>query len=284
VTRDAGLLGEFLKIRRGQSVRAEFGLPTVGRQRPVGLRREEVAYLAGVSITWYTWLEQGRDVTPSRQVLDALARTLRLSGPEHTYLLLLAGYSAPHQVTMPVSPAAPVQVQRLLDAQLDFPAYAITSDWGYSAWNRAYTGLYPNVTTAKESDRNLLWLLFTDPYLRALLPDWERTLRYNVAAFRAAAGPRLAKPPFAPLVRRLFEASESFRALWQSHPIEALCCRERLFHHPVAGDLHLEQHNLTLADHPDLHVVIYAPTPATDTARLRRLLDVERDVITSPSR
>ena len=283
MTSNAAMLGEFLKIRRGQSIRAEFGLPLIGKQRPSGLRREEVAYLAGVSVTWYTWLEQGRDVTPSRQVLDALARTLRLSGPEHAYLLSLAGYSAPQQGCVPASTTAPVQVQRLLDALVDFPAYAIWSDWNFSAWNTAYTALYPNVATTRDSDRNLLWLLFTDPYLRALLPDWERTIRYNVAAFRAEAGPRLADPPFAPLVRRLLEASETFRALWKSHPIEVLPSRERLLLHPVAGDLHMEQNSLTFANCPDLHVVICTPTPATDTAaRLQRLLAEQPHVITSP--
>jgi transcriptional regulator with XRE-family HTH domain len=140
-----------------------------------------VAYLAGVSITWYTWLEQGRDITPSRQVLDALAQTLRLSAAEHVYVLSLAGYSAPQPSADPIPQTVPAHVQRLLDALADFPAYAIASDWTLTGWNTAYAALYPNVATVAAADRNLLWLLFTDPYLRTLMPDWEFTSLYNVA-------------------------------------------------------------------------------------------------------
>jgi transcriptional regulator with XRE-family HTH domain len=263
-----GVIGNFLGARRKQLDRADLGLPPLGR-RAHGLRREEVAYLAGVSVTWYTWLEQGRDIRPSRQVLDALARTLRLSVAEHSYLLSLAGYSAPPSVA---ESAVPAHVHRLLDALGHFPAYAIARDWGISAWNAAYAGLYPNVAAVPESDRNLLWLLFTDPYLRDLLPDWEVTIKYNVAAFRAEAGARLAHPPFSSLVERLLDASQLFRTVWEGHPIAMLTSRERVFRHPVVGDIHVEQHSLTPSDNPDVHLVIYAPVPTTDAlTRLQQL-------------
>lgn len=271
--RNAAMISEFLRARRRQFVRADLGLPAIAGGRTFGLRREEVAYLAGVSVTWYTWLEQGRDVTPSRQVLDALARTLRLSPPEHAYVLALAGYSAPEPATDPISQTVPTHVQRLLDALAGYPAYAIAPDWGISAWNTAYAALYPNVTTVAAADRNLLWLLFTDPYLRELLPDWEFTSCYNVASFRAEAGPRLGDPPYSHLVGRLLKASEAFSVAWESHDIEALTSRERLFRHPVVGDLHMEQHSLAPADHPHLHLVIYTPVLTTNTpARLQQLL------------
>ena len=131
-----------------------------------GLRREEVAYLAGVSVTWYTWLEQGRDVTPSRQVVDSLARTLRLSHAEHVYLSALAGHSAPQPAEDPSPGTVPAHVQRLLDALADYPALVIAPDWAILAWNAVYEALYPNVATVAAADRNFLWLLFTDPYLR----------------------------------------------------------------------------------------------------------------------
>ncbi len=181
-----GELGDFLRTRRGQLVRADLGLPPVGRRRTTGLRREEVAFLSGVSVTWYTWLEQGRDIQPSRQVLDAIARTLRLSPPEHAYVLSLAGYSAPPPPAEPIPQAAPPHVQRLLDALDSYPAYAIAPDWGISGWNPAYARLYPNVAAVPVSDRNLLWLVFTDPYVRDLLPDWESDSR----RFLANSAPR----------------------------------------------------------------------------------------------
>jgi hypothetical protein len=166
-------------------------------------------------------------------------------------------------------------VQRLLDAFAEYPALAITPDWTIVAWNAAYAGLYPNVVTVAAADRNFLWLLFTDPYLRALMPDWEFTGLYNVASFRAEAGTRLGEPPFADLVSRLFQTSEAFRTAWETYDIEKLPSRERLFRHPEVGDLHVEQHNLAPSGEPGLQVVVFIPVPATDTAaRLRRLLDL----------
>jgi hypothetical protein len=167
-------------------------------------------------------------------------------------------------------------VQRLLDALADSPALAIAPDWAILAWNAAYAGLYPNVATVAAADRNFLWLLFTDPYLRALMPDWEFTGMYNVASFRAEAGTRLGEPPFADLVSRLLQTSEAFRTAWESYGIEKLPSRERLFRHPEVGDLHVEQHSLAPSGDPRLQVVIFTPIPATDTApRLRRLRDMQ---------
>jgi hypothetical protein len=131
------------------------------------------------------------------------------------------------------------------------------------------------VATAAAPDRNFLWLLFTDPYLRMLMPeDWERTGAHNVASFRAEAGTRLGEPPFADLVSRLIQTSEAFRTAWDNYDIETLPSRERLFRHPTAGDLHLEQHILVPSEHPHLRLVTFIPVPSTDTTeRLRRLLD-----------
>jgi transcriptional regulator with XRE-family HTH domain len=264
------MLGDLLRARRRQMDRAEVGLPRIG-DKVSGLRREEVAYLAGVSVTWYTWLEQGRAVKPSRHVLNALAESLRFSGDERSYLLSLAGYSALEPAADPVLRKVPDHVQRFLDS-LDFPAYAIAADWRILTCNAAFVGLYPGISAAPEPDRNLLWLLFTDPSLREMLPDWERTARAHVAAFRVQAGPRLADARFSTLVDRLLRVSETFRAAWESHIIERLSFRERVLRHPVVGDLHLEQHNLAPSDAPRMHVVIYTPVPNTDARiRLRRL-------------
>jgi hypothetical protein len=144
------------------------------------------------------------------------------------------------------------------------------------AWNAIYEALYPNVATVAAADRNFLWLLFTDPYLRTLMPDWELTGVYNVASFRAEAGTRLDEPPFADLVSRLLQTSEAFRAAWESYDIEPLISRERLFRHPEVGDLHLEQHSLVPSDHPHLRLVTFIHIPSTDTAQRIRLLHDHR--------
>ncbi|MEU9112816.1 helix-turn-helix transcriptional regulator [Streptomyces sp. NPDC048483] len=252
-------LGSFLRARRTHLDPTAVGLPPAGPRRRGGLRREEVATLSGVSATWYTWLEQGRDIQPSRQVLDALARTLRLTAAEHSYVLSLAGYAALSAPAEPAEPAAPAHVQRLLDALAGFPAYAIAPDWTITAWNTAYLGLYPNVAAAAPGERNLLWLVFTDPYVRGLLPDWETTSRRFLAEFRAEAGPRLGDLAQSPAIQRLLEASEPFRDAWRDHHIEGFASRERVFHHPTSGVLRYEHHRLAPADHPGLHIVLYTP-------------------------
>jgi transcriptional regulator with XRE-family HTH domain len=245
----------------------------VGRSRSDGLRREEVASLSGVSVTWYTWLEQGRDISPSRQVLDAIARTLRLSDAEHGYVLSLVGYSAPVAEPDTTPAPAPGHVQRLLDALVGSPAFAIAPDWHISAWNAAYAALYPNIEIAPEAERNLLWLVFTDPYVRRLLPAWAADSGRFLAEFRAEAGPLLGDPSVVALVERLREASLEFRAGWTSHDIQGFSSRERLFHHPDVGDLRLEHHRLTPSDVPGLHLVVYTPLDDGETpARLARLL------------
>lgn len=250
-------LGAFLRARRTGISRAELGLPPRIRGGDIGLRREEVAYLSGVSVTWYTWLEQGRDINPSRQVVDAVARTLRLDATEHRYVLtLLAAPAAPGLVL-----GTPAHLQRLLDALGDSPAYAIAPDWTVLAWNSAYEWLFPGIAEVDDADRNLLLLVFTHPYVRTLLPDWEQTSRRFLAEFRAETGPRLGDPAHGRLVERLRSESAEFRAGWDSRGIQRFASRERLFSHPVAGPLRYEHHQLALSDHPEIHVVVYTPMP-----------------------
>lgn len=266
-------LADFLRTRRRGVDRRDFGLPEGVRGQSSGLRREEVAFLSGVSVTWYTWLEQARDSNPSRQVLEALSRALRLTVREHAYVLELAGFSPSHPAEPMAVRPAPDHVQRLLDALVTFPSYAITSGWGIAGWNAAYEALYPSIATVAEEDRNLLWLVFTDPYVRKLLPNWESDSHHFLAQFRAEAGPRLGDPAFASLVTRLSDASREFRKGWDSHSIEPFASRERTFHHPLVGDLQLEHNRLSPSDHPDLHVVIYTPANQLSSDRMRRLLE-----------
>jgi transcriptional regulator with XRE-family HTH domain len=265
-------LGLFLRARRDQALRSEYGLPPVARRRERGLRREEVAFLSGVSVTWYTWLEQGRDIRPSREVLEAVARTLHLSETGRSYVLSLGGYSAP--VTAgPVAADAPAHIQRLLDALGPNPAFALAPDWSVTGWNRAYAALYPNIANVAATERNLLWLVFTDPYVRELLPDWDVTSRRFLAEFRAEAGQRLGDPDVTYQVERLKETSPEFKEGWDRYDILGFESRERLFHHPAVGVLRLEHHQVSPSDRPDLHIVVYTPAPDSDAAeQIQRLL------------
>jgi transcriptional regulator with XRE-family HTH domain len=257
-------LAEFLGSRRRQMAPSTVGLPAGGNRRTPGLRREEVALLAGVSHTWYTWLEQGRDIRPSRQVMDALARTLRLSTAEHEYVLRLSGNGgSPPDGTLEAMPA---HVQRLLDALGSSPAYAITSSWSIVGWNQAYEALYPGVAEVPAAERNLLWVVFTDPAVRELLGDWTTDSRRFLTQFRAEVGPRLADPEVVDLVTRLQAASPSFREGWASHDVDRFSSTERRFQHPVVGTLVLEHHQLTPADAPGLQLVVYTAADGTDSA------------------
>jgi transcriptional regulator with XRE-family HTH domain len=265
-------LGEFLRLRRLRRARDEPSLPPVAG-RFTGLRREEVAIMAGISIGWYTSLEQGRHARPSRSVLDAVARTLRLTCAEHAYVLSLAGYAARPLADDRTPREGPTHALRLLDVLGDFPAYVAAPDWQIVQWNRAFEALYPTVATVPEDDRNALWLMFTDPYSRELNENWEAAARRLAAAFRAAIGDRLCAPSVAVLIRRLLASSDFFRECWSEHDIEPFTPGRVLLHHPVVGDLDLWHHRLTPAGLPDLHIAIWTPEMSTDTPiRISRML------------
>src|SRR4051794_9201609 len=168
-------LASFLRNRRERITPLDVGLPVVGRRRTPGLRREEVAQLAGVGVTWYTWLEQGRDIHPSPEVLEAIARTLQLDRTERQHLLTLAG--APFDpASGPACYAASPTVRSLLDQLEPFPAVVQNSRYDLLAYNGAYGHLVVDLDELPPEDRNSLWLLATHPAYRAALPDWEAGL------------------------------------------------------------------------------------------------------------
>jgi len=265
-------LGAFLRTKRAGLERAEFDLPPVGRAKTTGLRREEIAFLSGVSVTWYTWLEQGRDINPSRQVIDAVALNLRLSRAEHDYVLGLVGFS-PAPRPEPLAPApVPEHVQHLLDALDPAPAFALTQHWDIGAWNTAYEGLFPGVTKAPAQERNLLAFVFTDEYVRAMLPDWHLTSRQFLAEYRSEGGARTGGADQVRLVAHLRHESRDFAEAWDEHAVLRFESRQRTFLHPVAGELDFEQLKLVPQDAPDWHVVAYLPRPNTGTDQRLRLL------------
>lgn len=267
-------LGAFLRQRREQLVRGEFGLPPVARSRVIGLRREEVAVLAGVSVTWYTWLEQGRDINPSRQVLDAVADKMRLSAAEHEYVLALAGFATAPSDNAEQRSAILGHLQPLLDTQLPSPAFAMSRTWDIVAWNRAYEVIYPDIARLSASDRNMLALIFTDDRLREMLPDWSITSRQFLAEYRASAVTHLfTDPAHEALVSRLREESPEFSRAWREHEIGRFTSRERRFRHPIAGDLVFDHHQLTPSEAPEINVVIYLARAGSATReRMSRLV------------
>lgn len=263
-------LGAFLQHKRRQLDPRDVGLPAAGRRRTPGLRREEVCLISGVGITWYTWLEQGRSGNPSAQVIESIARALRLTDAETDHVRRLAG------IPLPDAGAArttlPPHGQHVLDALCAAPAFAITRDWSIVGWNDLYARFFPGISTLVPGDRNLLWLLWTNPDVHDLLANWETDVRRFTATFRAYASGHLHTEPVSSLIKRLQDADDEFKAAWANHDIERFTSRERDFEHPVVGRLTLEAHQLTLEDAPGIHLVVYTAAPGSPTAvRLHQL-------------
>ena len=254
-------LADFLRSRRAALQPEDVDIYATGRRRTPGLRREEVAHLSGVSLTWYTWLEQARDINVSKQVLGALARTLQLSGAETAHLFTLAGHGGPeHDPELGPTGAAPASLMKLLHALSPCPAYALSERWDIVAWNDAYVGLFVDISELPPHERNLLWLVFTSPRVAQLLgDDWPGEARRLLAQFRAEVGHRLNEPRYAELVDQIRAASNDFDDWWSRHDVAYFESRQRHFDHPTEGKLTFDHHKLLPADTPDLRIIVYTP-------------------------
>ena len=262
-------LAAFLRSRRERIAPQQVGLPPTRRRRTPGLRREEVAQLAGVGITWYTWLEQGRDIKPSAEVLHAVARALQLDTHEHAHLLTLAGAAengvgGEHQ-------ALPPTAQLLLDQLEPYPALVVNARYDLLAYNRVYASGFPELESVPIEDRNALWLLFTHPRWRTSVLDWEDAGARMVAQFRAAMAEHLAEPAWKSLVARLHRASPEFGVIWKQHDVQGPESRAKRFLHPDVGLLVMDYTYLWLAPRLGTRLVTYTPADAETRERLERL-------------
>lgn len=250
-------LGDFLRSRRTRLTPATVGL-TEGtrRRRTPGLRREEVAELAGIGIDWYVRLEQGRTVSPSRTTIDALAKALALTAAEHAHLLTLARTSdvAPF-VREPVPPA----VRRIVES-LAQPAYVTGARWDILAWNRAAADLFGDFGRTPEEDRNVLVFMFLDPRARRLFGrSWADEARRVLAAFRSTHDLHAADPAFVTLLARLRTGSQELERWWEAHDVRRPASGTKSLHHPRKGVQRYEHASFQANDDPALKLVIYAP-------------------------
>ncbi len=260
-------LARFLRARREALRPQDVGLPADRRRRTPGLRREEVAFLAGVSTTWYTWLEQGRRINASADVLSALARGLRLDEAGHRHLHTLADRSAAGGGAVAEAlDEAPDALVRLITAMEPAPAYVLGPTWRFLAWNRAESRLYPAIEHLDGADRNLLWVIFADPATRSLITDWEDHARRTLAEFRAGTARLGHHPEVADLVDRLQTVSPEFAAWWPQQDVASFQTRLRRYSHPWAGELAFEYQQLTPSEWPGLRVVCQLPVPGDDSA------------------
>ncbi len=268
-------LAAFLKSRRARLSPADVGLPAdsePGRRRTPGLRREEVAELSGVGLTWYTWLEQGRNIPASPQVVGALARALRLSADEHRHLRDLAGLPPSVPADSPGDDGVPVRLQRLVDAVTPNAASIYDVHFDYVVWNEPYRRIRHDPAGLVVDRRNLLWMMFTDAENRSRMTTWDRAARVLLSQFRAAAGRHPGDPRFAELVAALTEASPQFRDWWAEYPVRYFRPAKITIRHPQAGTITLEMFQLRLEDDPGLLMVVQVPADPASHDRVAALL------------
>jgi transcriptional regulator with XRE-family HTH domain len=273
----AAELGEFLRSRRLRVDPATVGYPTVGRRRTPGLRREELAALSGVTVSWLTKLEQGRARSVSPGVLDSLSRTLRLDGAEHAHLFALAGLRADREGhadreggDAPTAPGMTPALRALLDALEPNPAYVLDRRWDLVGWNAAEEALFAPLARVGTEHPNLLELTFTDPDLTRLMADHEAELRRLVAQFRIHLTEWSGDPALAGLVAHLEARSPRFAAMWATRDVAPFASTRREFDHPSAGRLVFDHQRFAVLDQPGAQLVVYTSAPGTDSAaRLR---------------
>ena len=258
-------LGKFLRTRRARLSPADFDLPAGSRRRTPGLRREELALLAGVGVSWYTWLEQGREINVSTQVLDALARTLRLDRAErwHMYVLAEAVPVAVSTGRCSVTEAI-TEIVHTLDP---LPAVVVNTRFDILAENDAYRDLFRYWHSLPCIHRNTLWCSLTEPTGREQMPQYDETIRYMVARFRAAYARHVGDPDWEEDIRRLTSLSSEFAELWALHEVAEFEPRNRTLLHPRAGALTLTTNELQVPATPEARLVVY--TPVDDETRKR---------------
>lgn len=265
-------LGEYLRARRRQVRPEDVGIAPGGLRRVPGLRREEVALLAGISADYYLRLEQGRDRNPSAQVLSALARVLRLDATAAAHLAALGGHLPRRGFgTEPV----PGSIRELLDSWTAHPAYVQNKYTDVLAVNALCMALSPNYRVGT----NMLRAVFLDPAERELRRDWLDLTGEAVAGLRATVGPDLDDPRLVELVTELSSASERFRELWASHDVRPRRARVTHLTHPLVGDLDLRSNKLRVGDSGDLMVVVYHAEPGS--REVERLAELRRAAVES---
>ncbi|MGY4929359.1 helix-turn-helix transcriptional regulator [Streptomyces sp. 900105755] len=274
-------LRDFLKTRRSRLAPEDIGLAADGRRRRVaGLRREEIAKAAGISVDYYTRMEQGRVTGASPEILNALASALRLTEEETEHMHRIAGSNSRRRRAAVQEEAQVVRpvLKSMLDSLDGTPAVVMGRGMMVLAWNRAAAALLGDFASMAPEDRNIAKLTFLVPGSRALYANWGVCARENVAYLRLEAGRYPGDPVLTSVVGDLAVRSAEFRTLWAEHPVQDKTSGTKEFHHPIVGDLELSYETLRAADDPRQALVVYTPQAGTASAdSLRLLLDWTAD-------
>jgi transcriptional regulator with XRE-family HTH domain len=265
-------LADFLRTRRARVAPTEAGLPATSRRRTAGLRREEVAQLAGMSATWYTWLEQKRPIRVSPGVLDNLARVLRLDPAERIQLLQLA-LRQPVFDSIPQPEVVSPLIERLLNQSPAMPTVVMGRRWDVLSWNRAARAFFFDFEKVPVDQRNMLWLVFTRSEFRSLMVDWPARAQDSLARFRADYGRHAGDAYFVQLVERLKQVSPEFLEWWPRHDIRQMSEGRRDYHHPVGGRMIMEHATFLVEDNPEIRVLVFlAAAEANSIAKMRKVI------------
>ncbi|MFJ7147825.1 helix-turn-helix transcriptional regulator [Streptomyces sp. NPDC100445] len=266
-------LAAFLRSRRERVTPEQVGLVRGPRRRTPGLRREEVAQLSAVGVTWYTWIEQGRAAQVSAQVLDAVARALLLDPAERAHLFALAGTADPRVDAG--SPVAPPTALKIVQRLAPYPASLQNARYDILAANRPFAQLFGDPAELPPAERNCVWLLTVSERWRRDFLDRDEMLRDMIAKYRAAMAEHVAEPAWNAQLHRLLAASAEFRALWERHEVAPMSPHVKRYRHPRVGLLRLEHRNMWLAPRAPAHrVVAYLPADEESEERLERLAEL----------
>jgi transcriptional regulator with XRE-family HTH domain len=267
-----GELSDFLRTRRARVSPADVGLPANQRRRTPGLRREEVAQFARMSVTWYTWLEQKRPIKVSTGMLDNLARVLRLDPVERKQLFRLALGQPAVDSTSQREPISP-RLQRMMDYNGGMPAFVMGRRWDVLAWNQAARAFFLDFEQVPTDQRNMVWLIFTNPVLRSLVVDWPTRIQDVLARFRVDYGYHVGDSYFIELVERLKAVSPEFAEWWPRHDIRPMAETSRQYNHPLAGRMLVDTMTFSLADNPELRVSCFLPTAeANSISKMKKVI------------
>jgi len=258
-------LSDFLKAQRMHLQPSTVGLQSGGRRRTPGLRREEVAFLAGVSTTWYTWLEQGRDVSASAQVIDSIANALRLNDDERRYLFVLATGHTEHAAINSDPPTISSAVRIIVDQLEHYPTIVSDRRCNVVAWNKAAAAVFIDFGNVSIEERNIIWLLFTRKEFKVLASNWTDFIRGFVAMFRSYYGQYIGDPWYNQFIGMVQSRNPEFLTFWNHNEVNAAPEVSIEFRHARAGKLLFDLTSLQLQGSPDLRCSVYTPSPDSDT-------------------
>lgn len=258
-------LADFLKTRRARIHPSQVGLSPGLRRRTPGLRREEVAQLAGIGLTWYTWLEQARPIRVSAQVIESLARVLMLDRQERLHLYTLANQPAPNEVPVHEKVVSPL-LQHVLDNLAVCPAFIMDARWNVMAWNQAARLVFGYSDDMNIRERNIVWMMFTREDYKQLFTDWEQHARGMLGRFRSAYDQYVEDPWLLQFVDELKKESKEFAYFWSQHDVQKNDIVYKHLNHAVAGELFFEFSSFEVSDNSGLTLIINTPVANTDTA------------------